>query len=230
MMYKEMDINYDYINLIIDKIKNKISLSKEEVNYFLSAIIFKVRTIIDNNDDFSYKCDLAQSILYYYLSDLGLICHACNTLSSIDSYVCGHSFLTTSILVDNKITNYLLDPTYLQFFKESECSVDRYVYFNNYVIRTPYPGYFIKDSDKKVIEKFNYDGYAILDDDIARIYGDSFYNTKVMVTDTSFKSIKGFVYINAFMKGNDLLSKSKEEVINEGYYLSFDKKRSVKKG
>ena len=81
--------------------------------------------------------------------------------------------------------------------------------------KTPSAGYFIKDEDKSEVEKLLIDGYHILDENMARTYGDSFYNTKTGYTTKDFKSINGGIYLNSFTKGHEPLSKTKEELESE---------------
>lgn len=224
-MFKSMDnIDYNYLKDIEYKIENNMGISKKELDYFLSFIVYSTRMKImsDNNYYLDFKCDLAQSIICHYLDSLNVKNYPNSTQASIDSYVTGHNFLVATFNIDGRDVNYLIDPTYIQFFKDENCNDSKYIYINGYIITTPDPGYFIASEDMPLISKFNYDGYAVLDEDIARVYGDSFYNTKVMKTSKEFKSMKGYVYINSFLKGNVKPSKSSEELISDGYYLSIE--------
>lgn len=223
------NIDYNYLKDIADKIKNKYSVSKEDINYFLQCIVYITRmNIMDNgNEYFDYKCDLAQSIIYYYLEDLGIKGHPNMTIPAISKDIIGHSFICATFKVDDNDINYLIDPTYIQFFKKENCNSDRYVYFNDLIIRTPDPGYFIKEEDRETINKFNYNGFGELTDDLARIYGNSFYFTKTGITKNEI-SIPGKVFINSFMKGNERLSETREDLIFKGYYIALDGKKYIK--
>lgn len=220
MFKPEIDINY--FKDIESKILRNISVTNEEINYFLSYIVYCVRTNIFSGDDyFTNKCDIAQSILCHYFTGIGVVNYPNMTLNAITDYIVGHSFVVATFNVLGKDVNYLIDPTYIQFFKSENCSPDRYVMFNNYIIRTPDPGYYIKEGDRDIINKFNYCGYGVLNEELAKIYGDSFYNTKTMVMDKEYREMNGFVYINSFLKGREKLSKTVDDLVRDGYYLDF---------
>ena len=62
-----------------------------------------------------------------------------------------------------------------------------------------------------------------MDEELARIYGNSFYNTRTMKKNRKFEELSGDYYINSFIKnGRDILSKSKNELLDNGYYIDFD--------
>ena len=223
------DIDYDYLKEIEDRIKNKYSVSKEDITYFLQCIVYITRmNIMDkDNEYFDYKCDLAQSIMYYYLEDLGIKGHPNMTIPAISRDIIGHSFICATFKVDDTDTNYLIDPTYIQFFKKENCDSNRYVYFNDLIIRTPDPGYFIDEDDRNIIDEFNYNGFGELTEDLARIYGNSFYYTKTGIIKNEIP-IPGKVFINSFMKGNERLSETREDLIFKGYYIRFGDKKMIK--
>ncbi len=229
-MIKEIiDIDDDYLIKIEDEIKKGVSLNTEEVNYFLQCLMYLVRMKIFSNDCyFEFKCDLAQSIICHYLNDLNVTNYPNMTINAIGTYITGHSFVVATFLVDGRMVNYLLDPTYIQFFRKENISDDKYIVFNGVVIRTPDPGYFIKNEDKAIIDELNYNGFGVLTNDLARAYGNSFYNTKTMVHDKMFQEIGGDIYINAFLKGRENLSKSRDELMSSGMYIfleDYKKKR-----
>lgn len=210
---KPQIIQYDnsYISQIEEKIKNKEKISENEINDLLDYVCYTTRCKFDSdieNYDFSFKCDVAQAIITYYFLELGITTHPCMTQNVITNDIVGHSFLIVEI--NNK--NYLVDPTYRQFTKYDNCKEDKYFNYNNIIIKTPDPGYFIRENDKKEFSSFLIKGYNELTEEFARIYGDSFYNTKVGTTSKKFNSIPGKAYINSFIKGNELLSKTKEEL------------------
>ncbi len=218
-----------YLKQLEYKIASGLSLNNDEITYFLESLIYKVRKMLGlDNPYFEYKCDLAQSIICHYLNDLKVINYPNITLKAINDYVVGHSFVVAVFDVLGKKVNYLLDPTYIQFFKEENCSFDKYIIISGNVVRTPDPGYFIDREDRKVIDEFNYNGFGVLTEDLARIYGNSFYNTKTMVRSMEKRELKGYVYINSFLKGREKLSKSREELLKDGYYLDFDDLKIVK--
>ncbi len=229
-MFKICDnVDLSYFKKIEGKISGGVSVTEEEIDYFLSYVVYVTRSkIFDGDFYFENKCDLAQSMICYYFDDIGVMYHPNMTHSSITDLIIGHNFTVAEFNVMGVMVNYLIDPTYIQFFRPDRCSSQRYIEFNDCIIRTPYPGYYILDCDKDIINDFNYCGYGKLTDKLAEIYGNSFYNTKTMVFDKEYKSMDGFVYVNSFLKGKEKLSKSRDELIEMGVYLSFnsgDKKR-----
>lgn len=219
--YINNDIDLSYLETIEKKIQNKISLTTKETNDFLSTIIYLARYKINPNlDNYDNKCDLAQSILYYYFNNLGCNIHPLTTQNTIVSNIIGHSFLTLELKVNDKIQTYLIDPTYIQFFRKEKCNKDNY-YISpkhpDYILLTPDPGYFIKEEMKENASFLLTYGYIPLTEVTAQMYGDSFYNTKTGTNPINLKyqTIPGYVYINAFTKGNEQLSKTEEELINK---------------
>lgn len=226
------NINKEKISEIEYKIINRISITKEEAKYLLDYIIYLTRYKINSNlDNYDYKCDLAQSMLYYYFQKLNCNVSSCMTQNVITNNIIGHSFLVINLSVDNQSTIYLIDPTYIQFFTKEKCSDFKYFINPNYpynILITPDPGYFIKKEDISKISNLINQGYEVLTEDIARIYGDSFYNTKTGEFDKNFKSIPGNIYINAFLKGKENISKTLEELEESNLNIELiyiDKKR-----
>lgn len=216
------NIDTKYLKEIENKISSNFPVTFDEINYFLECIIYIVRSMImENSDYFEYKCDLAQSIICHYFNDLNVANYPNMTINSITGYIVGHSFVVATFNVLGEKVNFLIDPTYIQFFKRENCTADRYIVVDGIIVRTPDPGYFISSKDRDIIHEFNYNGFSVLTEEIARIYGNSFYNTKTMVRDRSIKELKASVYINSFLKGKEKLSKTREELIKEGYYLSI---------
>lgn len=230
-------INFNpYINTLIDnqylsnieyKIQHKISLTNEELNDFLSTIIYLTRININPKlDNFDFKCDLAQSILYYYFKNLNCNIYPLTTQKTISENITGHSFLTLELIIDNQLKYYLLDPTYIQFFKKDKCTKDNYYIhpqYQNYILLTPDPGFFIQDNMKENT-KFLLDyGFIELNEETAMMYGNSFYNTKTGINNNyhKYQSIPGFIYLNAFTKGFTPLSKTEEELINQELNIPY---------
>lgn len=218
-------IDEEYLSTIELKCINKESLSKEEINYLLSTIIYIVRYKINKNlDNYDYKCDLAQSILYYYFKNLNCNIYPSTTQNAITSSIIGHSFLTLEITVDNQTKYYLLDPTYIQFFKQSNCNKEKY-YINpkypDHILLTPDPGFFIQESMKQQCILLLNNGFIELTEDIAKMYGDSFYNTKTGTDPKTltFQSIPGDIYLKSFIKGKEKLSKTTEELLEQNLYI-----------
>lgn len=214
------NIDYKYMAYIEDKILNKESITNEEANDFLATICFITRFKINKRlNNYDYKCDLAQSILCHYLKQLECFVHPVTTQETILPDVIEHSFTIIQLLVDGKLNSYLLDPTYIQFFRENNCIEEKYFYSpkeENYILVTPDPGYFIKDDEKEMASFLLNYGFINLNKDTARMYGDSFYNTKTgrVVNDISYNTMSGDIYLKAFLKGKEKLSKTQEELVS----------------
>ena len=211
----KIDIDYDLISQIENKLEDNIPLSQDEAKYFLDYIVFITRTKFTNDLDnysFEWKCDTAISIIGNYLNSLNVNYNVCDTQKVITNNIKGHTFMIVNLNTENGTLSYLIDPTYRQFFTKDTCNESNYTLINGIYVTTPNPGYFIKEEDKEETKKLLINGYAILTNDIARIYGDSFYNTKVGEDNTAYKIIQGSIYINSFLKGNSHLSKTNDEL------------------
>lgn len=222
---KTVNIDSKVIEEIEKEVESNTPLSTEEINLFLDNICYLTRckfTSDFENFSFQFKCDTAQAIITHYLNDLGVETHPCMTQNVITNDIVGHSFLVARFNVMGMLVLYLIDPTYRQFFTDEK---NDYLTNNGMILKTPDPGYFIKDEDKPEIERLLIDGYHILDENTARIYGDSFYNTKTGYTTKDFKSIKGNIYINSFTKGHEPLSKTKDELIEEDLLIKPQTKK-----
>lgn len=212
------DINAVYYAEIENKIINKQSLSQKEVNDFLDIINYIVRLKINPNlNNYDNKCDLAVSTLYHYFKKLNCSVFSSTTQTSITNSIIGHSFFTLQLFVDGEIKNYLIDPTYIQFFKKDKCTNDNYyisTMYKDIILITPDPGFFIKEEMKNLCAFLLNHGHMELTEESARMYGDSFYNTKTGVSYSNkvYQTIPGSVYINAFMKGSESVSKTEEEL------------------
>lgn len=218
--YDEQNINIDYYAKIEEKILKGASISENEAEDYLRILNYIVRkTINPRLDNYDYKCDLAQSILCQYFKKINCQYNACATHKAITEGIDGHSFTIVTLPVEGERKSYIMDPTYIQFFHKEKCQSSNYFVspkFPNKVLLTPDAGYFIKEEDKEPTEFLLRYGYIELTPEYARIYGDSFLNTKVGVDITAleFKSIPGKVYMNSFLKGNENLSKTEEELCN----------------
>jgi len=216
------EIDTELLLNIENKIRNNCDLTEEEAKLFLNNLNYLVRYKINPNlMDYTFKCDLAQSILYYYLKDLGCNVILNSTQSAITKNIEGHNFLVLELNVLGQRTLFLLDPTYSQFFKREECSKENYLIINGMVVITPKPGYFIKEQEYEYAKYLLQHGNIELSEEAAMMYGDSFYNTKVgeyyLKNNTNtINSIPGSVYINAFTKNNCKVSKTREELKNMG--------------
>lgn len=229
------NIDYSYLKEIEQKIIEKKSLNSGEQSYFLDVISYLTRVKINPNlNNYDYSCDLAQSILYHYLNNLNCKLYPAMTQNIISKEITGHSFLCLKLLVENKEQLYLLDPTYIQFFKQEKCSKDNYFIskkYNNKVLLTPDPGYFIQEHQKNNAEFLLNHGYINLTEETAKMYGDSFLNTKQgrEVSNLKYESLPGNFYLEAFRKGNEKLSKTEEELLQMGCLIETSLTKSNKR-
>ena len=110
---------------------------------------------------FEYRCDLAKSIISYYLEGLGVTYYPNITNKSISEMAVGHSFVVATFNINGREVNYLIDPTYIQFFKNENCNDLNYIMMNDFIVKIPDPGYFIKEEDRDRVNKFNYYGFGL---------------------------------------------------------------------
>lgn len=222
---KTVNIDSKVIEDLEQKILSKEPLTKEEINIFLDYVCYETRCKFTNDFDnfsFEFKCDKAQAIITHYLNSLNVETHPCMTQHVITNDIEGHSFVVALFNINGIETPYLIDPTYRQFFIDDNKD---YIMYNSMILRTPSPGRFIKDEDKSETQKLLIDGYHILDDNIARIYGDSFYNTKTGYRRREFQTMNGSIYKNSFLKGHETLSKTIDELDNENLSLKAQSKK-----
>ena len=185
------------IDEIENKIINKEKLTIEEIEFFLEYVVNESRRLVGSDDGYyQNKCDLVQSIIVCYFDELGIDYVPGSTLESISSSAWGHNYIVACFNIDDCIYRYLVDPTYIQFFNH-----------DNNLIKGP--TYYIDDKNMNMMKEFSKKGYSLLDSDMAKEYGDSFYLTSPYVG-----KIKptGDMYINAFMKIRNKLSYTKEEL------------------
>lgn len=230
------DMNVNYYADLENKVRKKEHLTNQEAMDLLDAINYMVRFKINSNlDNYDNKCDLAVSMLYYYFKNLGCEVFSSMTQNAITNNIIGHSFLTVQLLVDGKIQNYLLDPTYIQFFKKDKCNKNNYFVspmYKNIVLLTPDPGFFIKNRDIDKAKFLLDHGHILLIEETAEMYGNSFYNTKTGCNYSTimYQMIPGEVYINAFMHGKESVSKTEEQLIEDKLYIeSFEQLSNIAK-
>lgn len=221
--------NNNIILEIEEMCKSGIPLSMEAVDILLENLSYIVRKKIadyegvDINDfSFYYKCDLAQSIIYYYLNSIGINANPINT-NEVISGVIGHSFVIASLntVLGEKL--FLIDPTYIQFFNKDNCNINKFVIIKNQVCITPDPGFFIVENHaEETIKHLLENGYTELTEEVAKAYGDSFFQTK---QGTNYNQIKnntasGLNYIKWFNSCTANLSKNEDELCNMGLLIS----------
>ena len=211
----------DRIPEIEELAKVGMPLSVEDAELLLESLAYTVREKIaeyagvDMQDySYSYKCDLAQSMIYYYLKGLNINAHPVNTNEVING-VCGHSLILVTINTTSGERLYLVDPSYIQFFSKENCNITKFIIIKNQVCVAPDPGFFVVNSSntEKLLPLLRA-GYIEFTEDIAKAYGDSFFQTK---QGTSPEQIKynvasGSNYIRWFKNFTSKISKTVEEL------------------
>lgn len=228
------EINNNELYIIENKIKNKESITSEEAKLFLDTINYLTRYNINKNlDNYDNKCDLAQSILYHYLKNINCNPIPAMTQNVITNNIVGHSFIIVDLIINNSSTYFILDPTYIQFFKEEKCTKENYYVSDKYpdiVLLTPDPGYFIKDNMQNNALFLLNNGYLELNQDTSKMYGDSFLNTKtnVLFSTLKYQTIPGDVYINSFLKAHEPIKIKEEELIFNNINIeTFENKKNM---
>ena len=231
-----VDEDLNVFSEIESKIKSGVSLSEEEVSYFLNYVVFKTRkTICDifNKDinEFDYRdtCNYAQAMLSYYFDDLGVSNNPVCT-SKIFFNVIRHFFIVVYFMLEGEEVIYIVDPTYNQFFNIERCMDNKFVIENGTVRATPDPGYFISlmdDDSKDEVIKFLKCGFHKLDIEFAKIYGDSFNSTQIGISKDEHDNlfVSGSSYLKFFLKFKNELTKTREELYDLG--LLLDTKNNV---
>ncbi len=226
------NINYEELDKIENKIKNKLPLTIAEANYFLDFVVYTTRCKIvkDFNETFEYKCDLAQSIITYYLKSIGVETFPNATQTAISPNIEGHNFNIVRLNVLDQIKDYIVDATYRQFFLKENCQDSKFIVYNGLVLVSAHPGYFIKKEDYELIEDFLKHGYMEMNEKNAKVYGDSFFQTKTNIPKKDIPTYKlpGTSYIKLFLKGNVSLSKSEEELQTNNLLISLPPKDKPK--
>ena len=222
-------INDDSILKIEEMCKEGIPLSVEDIQILLENLSYVVREKIaeyegTNMDDysFSYKCDLAQSMICYYLNSIGINAKPINTNEVING-VTGHSFVIASYNTEVGEKLFLIDPTYIQFFNKENCNASKYVILKNQVCISPDPGFFIVENhEEDRVKPLLEDGYIELTEEVAKAYGDSFFQTKQGTNYNQIRNNKasGSNYIKWFKGCTSSLSKSEDELYNMGLLIS----------
>ncbi len=217
--------------------KNNKELTEEDINTLLCYISYTVRQTISNYelksiDEYLYplKCDLAQSMIYYYLKDLNIETNPIN-INEIIPNVKGHSLIISKFKTVDGEKQYLIDPTYIQFFSKEECSEDKFIIINDMICNTPDPGYFIvKNNDTEEIKPLLDNGFIELTDEISKIYGDSFYKTKTSIPNsfTEYNEASGPIYKKWLNSYTSRLSKTKEELKENNLLIEPIKSKVIK--
>ena len=220
------DVDLDIIALIEEKCTNGESLNQDEVDYYLSYVIYQTRALLSlkkfkevSDYNYSFMCDTAQSIIARYFDKLHISYKPVETGKAITNDILGHSFLLADFTVDGETRTYILDPTYNQFFDVDKCSENNFKIINGIVVKTPDLGYFALKSDENsqnVVKNLMRCGYMELTEANAKIYGDLFYKTKVGSINyfNTKLEMSGSIYIKSFKKSEARLTYN-EEMLEE---------------
>lgn len=222
-------INGEIINKIIDKLNLNIEITKEEEQTLLTYNINDCWQNIENyfniditTNPLTNKCDYAQKILGKSLENIGLTIYPKETLKTISPKVIGHSFL----IVKFPQNTYIVDPTYNQFLTKEGCNPNKFIIYNNQVLKTPDPGLFITQTNKgkNIAEDLITKGYIPLTEENAKIYCDSFYYTNqgtILINGKiPISNIDGSIYLNSLLKENHTYSTS-DDRFNELYPTNY---------
>lgn len=224
--YKEENIDTNYYSEIEKKISEGRSITQNEAENFLRVIAYLTRQKVSPDFlDFENTCDLAQSILGHYLETINCKVVHCSTQSTIAPKVMGHNFSIISLNVEGEEKDYLVDPTYIQFFRKEKCNASNYVISTkvpNLVLLTPHPGYFIKEEDQDAADYLLRYGYIELTPEYAKMYGDSFFNTDrgLKLEPTNPKSLPASMYYKSYKTGTESLSTTKEQLLKTNQNLT----------
>lgn len=231
--YKEDNINFEYYANIEQKVSAGQSISQNEAENYMRLLAYITRKKINQEmDNFDFKCDLAQSMIGHYLDEINCRYSPCSTQRAISDKATGHNFTTIFLNVEGEEKRYLFDPTYIQFFHTERCLNTNFLVsdlFPDKILLTPDPGFFIRIEDKEPAEFLLTNGYIELTPDYARMYGDSFLNTICGKNPKylKYESIPGDIYCNAFTKGRETLSKTKEELeLNSQRIVTFAEQKN----
>lgn len=228
----EINENIVDINRILqieEQCKNNNLLNIEDIDILLQYLSYLVRKVIADYEktdmkgySYHYKCDLAQSIICYYLDSLGIKVNPVNTNEVIKG-VCGHSLVIANFETTSGLKKYLIDPTYIQFFEKENCDISKFIIINDMVCVSPDPGYFVvKEGKENVILPLLENGYIEFSEDVAKVYGDSFFQTKQGVNLSQIKNnvASGTNYIKWFDGYTSHLSKTIEELSDLNLLIS----------
>ena len=236
MLDKKIDFNVNIVLEDDEKIaqlenlyRDSMILNAEDIEILLRNLVSLVRSKIAdyegvNDLEYSYynKCDLAQSMMYYYLNKLGVNVNLVNTNDVIQG-VCGHSIIIATFETVDGEKTFLIDPTYIQFFDKKRCDDSRFVIINDIVCIAPDPGFFVvKDNNADIILPLLENGYIEFTEEVAKVYGDSFFQTKqgTLHSQINNNRASGSSYIKWFKHYTSSLSKKEEEL--EDMNLSID--------
>ena len=226
------NVDLDIISDIENKCIHGDCLNFSEIDYFLNYVVYKTRSILSSmkkedimNYNYNFMCDTAQSIIARYFDEVNITYKPVETQKAITNDIIGHSFLIADFLVSGKYISYIIDPTYNQFFSVNKCGENNFKVVNGVVLKTPDLGYFALKSDENiqnVVKRLLRNGYILLNEENAKIYGDLFYKTKTGNINyfNSKLEMPGSIYIKGFRNSLAKLTYTLDDLQNMGISLN----------
>ena len=148
------EINEKELNAIIIKYKNNEYLTKKEIKKILDASLnytwntFKELGIELKRTSLNGMCELAQELSIKPLAQLGIEVTKNNAQKCFGTSLTHYFATATFKIKENETITYIIDPTYIQFYKNSpNKEFDKELIENGYIELT-------KDNLKKYIQVF----------------------------------------------------------------------------
>lgn len=165
------------IEKINDKINKELDLTQEEAIYFLTYYcdMIKHNYHLDDSNNSNYRVCFATSHdlehelgvkfnLYVSHLDIGKLLNIPLT----------HYSSVVTLNVEGKRNVYLVDLTYIQFFKEDDDLKKYYKDNNEEIDYILFDDYIQNNKEKYVVDKLINDGFIEINDELLRIYINSF--------------------------------------------------------
>lgn len=213
-------INYNEKKYDTFPIEKKNAYTKEEA---LNIVRWTVNNTRDNltkskensdiaKDDYTGACGFSQFSSLYPLEKLGLEVTINNTYNFSSN---SHAFGTVIIpVLDNNVVvnkQYLIDCTYSQFFKISDC-------VPNNVVKVA-PGFYMKNEKEEFSRKLLEDGFVEATEDNLKDYWYGFYMSSIDKEKYSNMDI-----LKVINEKNEEYDFDEEEFTNLGYNLDINNK------
>ena len=195
--------NSDIIIDIENKCLNGHVLKESLIDYFLSYVCFvvrcemaKLKKVSLKTYDFKDDKNITIGSLADYFRNLRIK----HKIIDIANIVGGNSHLFMIAYFNDELI-YIVDPTYNQFFDIAKCNKSCFKQSENGYIKKPDPGYFILNSslgNQEIIKRFLQNGYMVLNEKNAKIYGDSFKSASI--DSNEYSEMSGSLYIKSFKR------------------------------
>lgn len=228
---------------IINKLKDNNGISMDEANIFLSWIVNRTWNNLSyfgidmSRNSLNGFCEFAQLSSLYTLEKMGLNVTK-NTAEDSFGYLFHHAFGTVEIPIEKNgvVSNqlFLIDPTYKQFFTAVRCNHGRFYAKeeNTGMIVAPDPGYFMKsDKEKEVSEQIIKNGYILLTEEVANIYGSGFKKASISLENFDMHDIisnyDGEFYINMIKNTSKDYCADLSELKDYGFDLDIPNSKMI---